>query len=172
VTPLNLDAELGSGRGGFALVASVFVLVIVGALVAGGYFVSAHQVRIAAAGPQASSAFYAAEAGLSAGLAQWDSLRIDSLLPGQIVILTSGRLVSGDEYSVEVVQLDSSQDRRAAYYLIRATGRAHGPRGGRRQVALLLKAQPQPERGDTAAESPKLYLPQPLAEFAWFEILE
>ena len=172
MAPLNLNTDVGSGRGGFALVASVFVLVIVGALVSGGYFVSAHQARIAAAGPQASSAFYAAEAGLSAGLAAWDSLRVESLLPGQIEILTSGRLVSGDEYSVEVVQLDSGQDRSAAYYLIRATGRAHGPRGGRRQVALMLKAQPQPERGDSVPGSPKLYLPQPLAEFAWFEILE
>ena len=172
MTPLDLDADLGSRRGGFALVASVFVLVIVGALVAGGYFVSAHQARIAAAGPQASAAFYAAEAGLSAGLAQWDSLRIDSLMPGQIVILASGRLVSGDEYSVDIVRLDPGQDRRTVYYLMRATGRAHGPRGGRRQVALMLKAQPQPERGDSVPGSPKLYLPQPLAEFAWFEILE
>jgi hypothetical protein len=144
----------------------------VGALVAGGYFVSAHQARIAAAGSQANSAFYAAEAGLSAGLAQWDTTRLDSLPPGQILTLTSGRLVSGDEYFVEVLQLDLGLDRRAAYYLMRATGRAHGPRGGRRQLGLLLKTSRVPEPGDTAPQSPKLHLPQPLAEFAWFEILE
>ena len=172
MTPLDLHADVEPGRDGFALVGSIFVLVIVGALVAGGYFVSAHQARIATAGRQANSAFYAAEAGLGAGLAQWDSLRLDSLLPGRIMTLTSGKLVSGDEYSVEVVQLDSGRDRRAEYYLMRSTGRAHGPRGGRRQVALMLKVSRAPEPGDTAPESPKLHSPQTLAEFAWFEILE
>jgi len=165
------SAGLESAQG-FALVSSVFVLVIIGALVAGGYFVSAHQARIAAAGPQASSAFYAAEAGLSAGMAQWDTIQIDSLLPGRVAFLTSGRLATGDEYSVDVLRLSPGQSRSAGYYLMRSTGRAHGPRGGRRQVAVLLRGRPEPEVGDTTLPGPKLYLPQPLAEFAWFEILE
>ncbi len=172
MTPRTVFDDKGVDRGGFALVASVFVLVIVGILIAGGYFVSSHQSRVATAGPGASSAFYAAEAGLSAALASWDSARIDSVSPGQAIILASGRLSSGDEYVASVVQLSPSRDLNATYYLLRSTGRAHGPRGGRRQVALLLEVRWDSEPTDTAARGPKLYLPQPLAEFAWFEILE
>lgn len=129
------------GRRGFALIISIFALVIIGAVVAGGYFVAAQQFRVAAAGPQASSAFYAAEAGLNAAMAEWDSARADSLEPGAAMMLKSGQLESGDEYSARIIRLDAGQDQRTTYYLAIATGRAHGPRGGRRQVALFLRGR-------------------------------
>jgi hypothetical protein len=80
--------------------------------------------------------------------------------------------VPGDEYSVDITRLSPGGDGGKGYYLVRSTGRAHGPRGGRRQVAWLLRVQPQPEPEVPTPQGPKLYSPQPLAEFAWFEILE
>jgi hypothetical protein len=128
-----------AGLEGFALVMSLFALVVIGAVVAGGYFVALQHYRAAAAGPQASAALYAAEAGLSAALAAWPPLRVDSLSPGASAPLVSGRLPTGDEYAVRLSRLDGGEYQRLAYYLLVSTGRAHGPRGGRRQVALLLR---------------------------------
>ena len=129
----------GSHQRGFALVAAVFALVIIAAMVAGGYFIAAQQLRVAGAGPQASSALYSAEAGLSAMLAGWDPVWADSTEPGATVGLMADQLVSGDGYEVRLTRLDTGLDQRAAYYLASAIGRAHGPRGGRRQIALFLR---------------------------------
>lgn len=129
----------GTQQGGFALIAAVFSVVIIAAMVAGGYFIAAQQLRAASAGPRASSALYAAEAGLSAALAGWDPVSADSAEPGATIGLAVDLLVSGDEYEVRLTRLDTGLDRRAAYYLASSIGRAHGPRGGRRQIALFLR---------------------------------
>ncbi len=124
---------------GFALAASLFILVIVSAVVAGGFFVVEQHSRAAAAGAQANAALYGAEAGLTVALADLDTAVVDSLLPGMTVSLAGGKLSSGDEYRVSLTRLDLGQSGLTAYYLARATGQAHGPRGGRRQVARFLR---------------------------------
>lgn len=139
------DEFLTPGRGfstaplGFALAASLFILVIVSAVVAGGFFVVEQHSRAAAAGTQANAALYGAEAGLNLALADLDTAVVDALQPGMTVSLASGRLSSGDEYRVSLTRLDAGQSGLTAYYVARATGQAHGPRGGRRQVARFLR---------------------------------
>jgi hypothetical protein len=189
-------------------------IVIIGALVGGGFFVAAQQHRIGLAGRQAGPAFYAAEAGLSAALAGWDPADMAAVEPGATSDLAAGELSSGDRYVASVTRLDAGQHDLTAYYLVTSTGLARGPRGGRRQVALLLRAsvpaiapsevgglcgrwlerhggvvfptsdlEPQLAGGGGAMDLPscafdgsppssKLYLPHPLAEFSWLEILE
>ncbi len=137
VVGLNRDRR-GAPRG-FALAAALFILVIVSAVVAGGFFVVEQHSRAAAAGAQANAALYGAEAGLTAALADLDTARIDSLEPGVTVSLTNGSLSTGDEYRVSLTRLDAGQSASTAYYLARATGLAHGPRGGRREVARFLR---------------------------------
>ncbi|KPK80003.1 MAG: hypothetical protein AMS25_10570 [Gemmatimonas sp. SM23_52] len=131
-----------SERGGFALTVAVFAVLIIAALANGGLYIAVQQSRAGSAGSRAAAALYAAEAGLSVALANWDAVALDSLRPGATIAVASGRLVSGEDYAVRITRLDSGQDARLAYYLALSTGRAHGAWGGRRQVALLLRARP------------------------------
>lgn len=127
-------------RGGFALIMAVFAVLIIAALANGGLYIAMQQSRAGSAGSRAAAALYAAEAGLSVALANWDAVALDSLTSGATISVASGRLVSGEGYAVRITRLDSGQDERLAYYLALSTGRAHGAWGGRRQVALLLRA--------------------------------
>jgi hypothetical protein len=137
-----VSRELNRGQAdGFATVVAVFVVVIVGAVIAGGYFVAAQQFRIGKAGRQANAAFYAAEAGINAASAEWSASVADSLEPGETRLLTSGELQTGDRYVVTLTRLDTAQHEHTAYFLATSTGLAHGPWGGRRQVALIVRRQ-------------------------------
>jgi len=129
-------------RGGFALTMAILAVVIIAALASGGLYVAMQQLRVGVAGSRASAAFYAAEAGLRVALANWDVAAVDSLPHGATVLMASGQLVSGERYAVRVTRLDSGQHAGQAYYLALSAGRAHGAWGGRRQVALLLRASP------------------------------
>ncbi len=126
---------------GTATIVAVFVVVIVGAVIAGGYFVAAQQFRIGKAGRQANAAFYAAEAGINAVSATWNVSILDSLEPGETKLLSSGELLTGDRYDVTVTRLDTAQHQHTTYFLATSTGLAHGAWGGRRQVAQILRRQ-------------------------------
>jgi hypothetical protein len=118
----------------------VFAIVIVAAVVSVGYLAAGQQFRVGVAGRQGNAAFYAAEAGLSAGLSHWDST-IAGLLAGATTRLASDRLSSGAAFEVRLTRIDAGLDDSLAHYLMVSTGRAEGPWGGRRQVALLLRAR-------------------------------
>ncbi|MGD8698312.1 MAG: hypothetical protein PVJ43_03415 [Gemmatimonadales bacterium] len=135
----------GPARPGFALVATLVALVIIGVLVAGGFLVAYRQARAVRAGVAGDAAFYAAEAGLNRGLARLDSVAVDSVEPGGRLLLAEGSLVGGDSYSVQLSRWDAGTDSGARYYLLAATGRAAGPRGGRRSVAAMIRALPERE---------------------------
>ncbi len=121
---------------------ALFALVIVGVLVAGGYLVALRQWRATGAGSQGAAALYAAEAGLNAGFAGLDSVALDSIRPGDGLMLMEGVLANGDEYSVRSSRWDAGRDSGPSYYLIASEGRAHGAWGGRRQVAAMVKKAP------------------------------
>ncbi len=133
------ECEFGGWRRGFAVVVTVFAIVIVGAVVAGGYFVAYQQYRIGLVGPAATSAFYAAEAGLGAALGEWDVDALDSLGPGASVGLAAGQLETGDRYEVTLTRTDTAQFWGVDLYFVTSTGIARGPWGGRRQVATFLR---------------------------------
>ena len=126
---------------GFALVVAVFAISLISAVVMGGYVVASRQFRAGGAALAVGAALYSAEAGLQASLAAWEPAEAAELAPGATVALSSGTLASGDAYEAWLTRLDGGQDARAAYYLIRSVGLASGPRGGRRQVGLLLRSQ-------------------------------
>ena len=126
---------------GFALVLAVLAIVLIGAVVTGGYFLSTRQFRVGKARLRTNSALYAAEAGLSAALAGWDVLRAEGLDPGRPEPFMSGRLSTGDGYQVWLTRLDAGTADPVAYYLLRSMGRARGAYGGRREVDLLLRSQ-------------------------------
>jgi hypothetical protein len=117
----------------------VFAIVIVAAVVSIGYLAAGQQFRVGVAGRQGVAAFFAAEAGLDAGLAGWDTATA-TLQPGATRPLALGRLATGAAYDVRLTRLDAGSNEGRAHYLMVSTGRAHGPWGGRRQVALFLQA--------------------------------
>ncbi|NIQ34604.1 MAG: hypothetical protein GTN86_01470, partial [Xanthomonadales bacterium] len=75
-------------------------------LASGGLYIAMQQSRAGSAGSRAAAAFYAAEAGLSLAVANWDAAAMDSLPPGGTISVASGRLVSGEGYAVRVTRLD------------------------------------------------------------------
>jgi hypothetical protein len=117
-----------------------FALVIVAAMVSVGYMAAAQQFRVGFASRQGKAAFYAAEAGLGAALSSWDST-IATLQPGATRLLASERLSSGDAFEVRLTRIDVGPHDSVAQYLMVSTGRARGAWGGRRQVALFLRAR-------------------------------
>ncbi|UCC73386.1 MAG: hypothetical protein JSV86_02130 [Gemmatimonadota bacterium] len=127
-------------RRGLALLVMIFAIVIVGAVVSTGYIVAGQQFRIGIGGGGANGAFYAAEAGLDAALYGWDRT-VAAIEPGSTRLVASGSLSSGDEYSVRLTRVDGARHESTAYYVMVSTGYAHGPWGGRRQVALFLRAR-------------------------------
>lgn len=127
-------------RRGLALLVMVFAIVIVAAVVSVGYMAAGQQFRVGVGGRQGSSAFYAAEAGLSGALAGWDSTAA-TLQPGATLGLASERLSSGAAFEVTLTRIDPGLDDSVAHYLMVSTGWAEGPWGGRRQVALFLRAR-------------------------------
>ncbi len=138
------DLQGGADRG-IAMISAVLALVLLGALVSGSLFVSARQARNGTADAQVASAFYAAEAGLAASFGWWDSQPAVELRPWRSVEIGSAALASGDSYHARLTQLDDGGAESGARYLLVSSGRAHGPGGGRRRVALLLR-DPRPER--------------------------
>jgi hypothetical protein len=142
LTASQLERTLTSADRGFAVVLTLFALVIIGALVAGGFLVSYRQTRAVAAGVQGDAALYAAEAGLRAALALLDSAAVDSVQAGRRVLVTEGSLVNGDSYSVHLGRWDAGRETGARYYLLASTGHAAGARGGRRSVAAMIRELP------------------------------
>ncbi len=60
-------------RGGFALPAAIFGLVVVGVLVTGGFYIARQETRIGIASRQSTRAFYLAERGVSEVMENWDA---------------------------------------------------------------------------------------------------
>ena len=134
-----------TGRDGFALPIALFAIVIIGALVTGGFYTSSQEGRIATSTDLGSQAFYAAEYGLNQALGTYknDSIVSDFEDPAVVSVDKGTRLVEkrgpsdSSTYSI-TVQLINPVDRNL--YLIRSTGEVvAGQRTARRQVATVLR---------------------------------
>jgi hypothetical protein len=66
-------------QAGFALAAVVFVLVIMGLLATGGFYVARQETRIGMASERANTAFYLAERGVNEVMAKWDGARFAAM---------------------------------------------------------------------------------------------
>jgi hypothetical protein len=66
-------------RRGFALATTVFVLVVLGVLATGGFYLARQETRMGVASKRATSAFYLAEAGTNQVMSEWDLERFGSL---------------------------------------------------------------------------------------------
>lgn len=130
---IQIDGE----RKGFALAAAVMALVLVGALVTGGFMAATQENRITQSGHFASEAFNIAEHGLHSVLGSWSLGDFESIpvndtrsttLPVSINQQTVGRAV------VQVRRLG------ARLYFIQSTGEVlRGGSGARRTLAMFAR---------------------------------
>ena len=101
---------------GFALPTALFALVIIGALAAAAFFAALQEARLGRNGRSAEVAFDAAEAGLSAALAEggvggWGTVR-----PGDSLALSGALGESGGRFETTVLRLNGQ------LFLIRSRG--------------------------------------------------
>ena len=114
---------------GFALVATILALVLVGVLVTGGFFAASQEQRMGMSKQFSSEAFYYAERGLQDALGTYTRGFLDAQMPtlrstwdaGTTVITRGGRPVG--EYALTFTRLDTQ------LYFIESTGTVR--KGGR-----------------------------------------
>ncbi len=73
---------------GFALAVAIFALVVVGALVAGGFFIGLQEQRMGRNAIGNQQAFHAAEAGIEVELSDWNSITYNALANGEVSTFT------------------------------------------------------------------------------------
>jgi hypothetical protein len=122
-------------RAGFALGLALMAIVVIGALIAGAFFMSAQEYRVGRNAVTQANALAAAEYGQSATFAEWDKTWNRQAIGSTVV--RAYQLGGGVIDTVRMTKLDSLS------YLVVSEGRAgSGVRAGaRRRTALLLRLQ-------------------------------
>lgn len=138
----TLAADLGvrharAERRGFAIVATVFALVILAALVTGAFFAAEQELRVARNGRDAQRALSAAEAALSLTVAGWDAARLNGLAVGDSAIVAVASPPGTGAAGATVVRLNQQ------LFLVRATGQSPGEIA-RRTLGLVVRLVPPP----------------------------
>lgn len=124
-----------AGSPGFALAAAVFALVLIAALLAGGFFAALQELRLGRNALGAERAFAAAEAGVDAALADWDPARYNLLGQGQSAAFSGTLPAATGAYAGSVTRLGET------LFLVQATGRdAAGT--AHRAVARVARLSP------------------------------
>ena len=148
-------------RGGMALALAVLALLVIGALVAGGFAAAHLEVRVGRNTLYAAQASGAAEAGAVSVVANWDSDHLGALAPGDGASLPAVPLPDLAAYEPSVVRLNQE------LFVVRSLGTRSDATGGvlaRRVVSLVVRL------ADSAAPgSPTV---RPLANRAWAELYE
>lgn len=121
---------------GFALAGAMFALVIIAALVTGGFFAARQEMRIGLNSRTSLRAFSAAEAGVNTSIANWTTGTWNALNVGDSA-LVSGSIGSGtgaSSYSGSVRRLNSQ------LFLVRVTGQDQAG-SAQRTLAALTRLQ-------------------------------
>ncbi len=157
--PEASGAPLGHSREGVALPMVVFVLMVLGGLVAAAFYLGVTERRAGLAALALQEALGTAETEVLAHLAGWDVVRYNSMPVGSSV----GDIVrrpSGDvEATTRVERLSE------ALFLIASTGWSRS--GARKQVGLLVRLQPLPVAPSVPLMASGPVLVGPLAEVWW-----
>lgn len=119
---------------GFALVGAVFALVIIAALVAGGFFAARQELNVGRSSQTYQRAFDAAEAGLNSTVATWNTGTLNALAVGDSATFTATMPGSTGSYTAVVRRLNTE------LFLIRSVGQdASG--GSQRTIATITRLQ-------------------------------
>ncbi len=127
-------------EGGFALAMAVFALVLLAAIVAGGYFSASQEFHIGRGMKSTTASFYAGEAGIREILDDWDPQTYAALAPGDSVTIGPFAFEGGGSYEATVVRVGSAADSVKRYFYIESVGRPPGPSVGERRQAVVVRA--------------------------------
>jgi hypothetical protein len=120
---------------GIALPMAIFALVIIGALVAGSFFIGMQEQRVGRNTVKQQQAFAAAEAGAQIEVANWDASAINTMPIGSTATL-GGTLTGGSGwYRGDVRRLNT------LLFLVRSEGFS-ADSTARQQVGLLVRLRP------------------------------
>lgn len=128
-------------QGGFAMAIAVFALVLLAAVVAGGYFAASQEFQIGRGMRSLTKSFYAGEAGIHKVLEDWDTKVYGALQPGDSV--TVGPLIvdGGAIYTANVVRVGRAADSAKRFFYIEAAGRPPAPTMGERRQAVVVRSR-------------------------------
>lgn len=126
-----------ASRRGMALPLALLALVVIAAIVAGGFAAAFLEQRVGRNTLYAVQAAGAAEAGAVAVVGEWDAHGLGSLAPGGNAVLPAAPLPGRTAYSPTVTRLNGE------LFLVRVTGVRNDGAGGtlaQREVGLLVRA--------------------------------
>lgn len=112
----GISMDLHSERG-IALPVVIFTMVIIGAVVAGTFYLARQEARTGDNTMASVAAFEAAEAGVSQVIANWQPTSYNGIAPGSTVVLNTASLGGNATYTPTLSRLSPS------LFLIRSAGR-------------------------------------------------
>jgi hypothetical protein len=137
---IRLPARLRQDSG-FALAMAIFALVLLAAVVAGGYYSASQEFQIGRGMRSLTTSFYAGEAGIREVLNDWDPDVYFALDPGDTLNLSPVTLEGGGSYTARVVRVGRAADSLKRYFYIEAIGRPRGPSLGERRQAMVVRSR-------------------------------
>jgi hypothetical protein len=128
---------LSTERNGFALPAAVLAMVVIGALVTGGFYAASQEGRISMSSDHGADALRVAEQGMAEAVGSVFRQELEEL-PGNGMLQRSGEVSTGrraGRYEAEIRRLGESDT-----YLVSSTGIiSRGTQEYQRQTALLVR---------------------------------
>jgi hypothetical protein len=129
-------SEPASRRDGFALPVALLAIVVIGAIVTGGFYASSQESRIATSGDLANQAFYVAEYGLEQALGTWMNDELSQV--GATEVLDPETVTSGGRqlgtYTVSIRRLGTTM------FLVSSVGTVNaGQRSATRRVGTIVR---------------------------------
>jgi type II secretory pathway pseudopilin PulG len=119
-------------RAGFALVASLIAVVLLGALIVGAFVSVTEEARIAGGIKSSERILVVAESAVEGDAAGWAILQADSLAAGGRVVRST--VIDGFQVSTTLVRLNSSM-----FWLIGDAAEGAIPGSNHRRIGLLLR---------------------------------
>jgi Tfp pilus assembly protein PilX len=119
-------------RRGFALVASLIAVVLLGALIVGTFVAAEEEIRISTAVKSSARALAVAESSAEGDAAGWASAEADSVPTGGRLERT--RIVDGFQVTTTLIRLHSS-----VFWLVADAAEGTGPATNHRKIGVLLR---------------------------------
>jgi Tfp pilus assembly protein PilX len=141
-------------RLGFALVAALLAIVLIGALVAGAMFATTEETRVGAMGVAREVALMTAESAIASFVSEASVTRPDDV--GIAGVVSQTTLISGRSVTLYLTRLDST-----IYWVVAEASADPSRSGARRRIGVLVT---------TRARSDGTMSITPISERAWSEL--
>jgi hypothetical protein len=120
---------------------AIFALVLLAAVIAGGYYSASQEFQIGRGMRSLTTSFYAGESGIREVLRDWDPDTMFTLAPGNTFVFGPKTYPGGGSYTARVMRVGSAADSVKRYFYIEAVGRPPGPNLGERRQAIVVRAR-------------------------------